>query len=188
MSTSGEVLFYGGSFNPPHIAHVLALAVALSTYEVDRILVTPTFKHPFAKALAPFDDRVAMCKLAMGWIPKVEISRVEEELGDESLTLRTIKHLATKHPDWKLRLLVGADIMVEAPKWHGFDEIARIAPPLVLGRIGIELNSAGPKLLPAVSSTDVRRLISQKDWAALDPLVPREVVRYLREHRLYEGQ
>ena len=88
---------FGGSFNPPHLAHVLAVAVVLSRFEVARILVVPTYRHPFAKALAPYEDRVKMCELAMGFLPRVEVSRVEEELGGESRTLRTLQHLRAQH-------------------------------------------------------------------------------------------
>ena len=57
---------FGGSFNPPHLAHVLAVTVVRAREEVDRVLVIPTYQHPFAKSLAPYDDRVKMCELAMG--------------------------------------------------------------------------------------------------------------------------
>ena len=81
---SGPIVgVFGGSFNPPHLSHVLALAVVLARFDVERLLVVPTFQHPFAKALAPYEDRVKMCELAMGWLPRVEVSRVEEELERE---------------------------------------------------------------------------------------------------------
>ena len=79
----------------------------LATEAIDRVLVIPTYKHPFAKPLAPYDDRVEMCALAMGWLPRVEVSRVEEELGGESRTLRTLEHLQAAHPDWSMRLAHG---------------------------------------------------------------------------------
>jgi len=120
---------FGGSFNPPHLAHVLALAVVLARFDVEKLLVVPTYRHPFAKSLAPYEDRVRMCELAMGFLPRVEISRVEEELGGESRTLRTIEHLHAQHPDWSLRFVMGADLVLESSKWHGFDRIAALAPP-----------------------------------------------------------
>ncbi|MFO0679636.1 MAG: nicotinate-nicotinamide nucleotide adenylyltransferase [Polyangiaceae bacterium] len=184
---AGDVIFYGGSFNPPHVAHVLALTLALSLHDVAKIVVAPTFQHPFAKELAPFEDRFAMCVASMGFLPKVEVSRVEAELGGESRTLRTLEHLKRTNPSWSLRLLVGADIMVEAPKWHGFDAITKLAPPIVLGRIGVDFASAGPKLLPAVSSTEVRRLLAERRWTELETLVPRDVLSYVRAHGLYES-
>ena len=48
-----NVAVFGGSFNPPHVAHVLACALVLASEDVDRVLVVPTFQHPFAKELAP---------------------------------------------------------------------------------------------------------------------------------------
>jgi nicotinate-nucleotide adenylyltransferase len=180
-----NVAIFGGSFNPPHVAHVLACALVRSTEDVDRVLVVPTYKHPFAKALAPFDDRVAMCELAVGWMNGVEVSRVEEDLGGESRTLRTLEHLAAKHADWKLRIVIGADILVEAPRWFGFDAIAKLAPPIVLGRVGVQAPGAGPALLPEVSSTKVRDAIARGAWGEVEGLVPRKVLAYVRSKGLY---
>jgi nicotinate-nucleotide adenylyltransferase len=175
--------FFGGSFNPPHVAHVLACTLLRSLEGIERILVVPTYQHPFAKELAPFDDRVRMCELAMGWIPGVEVSRVEEVLGGESRTLRTLEHLASAHPEWKLRLVIGADVLAEAPRWHGFDAISGIAPPVVLGRAGA---GAGPgALLPDVSSTAVRAAIVRGAWAEVERSLPRDVLSYVRERGLY---
>jgi nicotinate-nucleotide adenylyltransferase len=176
---------FGGSFNPPHLAHVLAAAVVLATNDVERLLVVPTFQHPFAKSLAPYEDRVTMCTLAMGWLPTVEVSRVEQELGGESRTLRTVQHLHKTHPSWNLRLVMGADLLLESPKWFGFDAIAKIAPPLVLGRVGVDAKGAPPPVLPDISSTDVRAKIQAQDWDALAHLVPHAVVAHVRARGLY---
>lgn len=176
---------FGGSFNPPHLSHVLAVTVVQSLYELDRVLVVPTFQHPFAKTLASFEDRVRMCELAMGWIPKVEISRVEEELGGESRTLRTLEHLAAKHPSWRLRFVMGADLVVESSKWYGFDRITALAPPIVLGRVGITYPDAPAPVLPQISSTEVRAAIGEDRVAAVAELVPRSVLTYAAAKRLY---
>jgi nicotinate-nucleotide adenylyltransferase len=180
-----RVAVFGGSFNPPHVAHVLACALVLSVEEVDRVLVVPAFKHPFAKALAPYDDRVAMCELATAAMPAISVSRVEQELGGDSLTLRTLESLARLHPDWRLRLVIGADILGEAPRWFGFDAIAKLAPPIVLGRAGVEAEGAGPTLLPEVSSTRVRAAIARGDWAEAEKVVPRAVLAHVRARGLY---
>jgi nicotinate-nucleotide adenylyltransferase len=176
---------FGGSFNPPHIAHVLAVTVVLARFEVDRILVVPTYQHPFAKALASYEDRVKMCELAMGWLPRVEISRVEEELGGESRTLRTIEHLHARHPEWELRFVMGADLVVESSKWYGFDRITALAPPIVLGRVGVSYEGAPPSVLPDISSTEVRAAIGAGRFDEIEPLVPRAVLDHARTHGLY---
>ena len=179
------IAVFGGSFNPPHLAHVLAAAVVLATRDVDQLLVVPAFQHPFSKHLAPYNDRVRMCELAMGWLPKVRVSRVEEELGGESLTLRTLEHLARQHPDWELRLVLGADVLVDAPKWHRFDEVIKLAPPIVLGRVGVHSPAAPPALLPDISSTDVRARIATGGWASLSDVVPKAVLTYIQTRGLY---
>lgn len=178
---------FGGSFNPPHLAHVLAVATVLSVEEVERVLVVPTFQHPFAKALAPYEDRVALCEAALAWLPRVEVSRVEEELGGESRTLRTLEHLSQHHPTFRLRLLVGADVLVDGPKWHRFDRVVALAPPIVLGRHGVDAPGAPPPVLPAISSTDVRAFVERADWEAVRARVPRAVVEMIRARGLYRA-
>jgi len=179
------VCVYGGSFNPPHVAHMLAATLAVGMFEVQRVLVVPTFQHPFSKSLASFDDRLAMCERAMGKLPRVEISTVERDLGGESRTLRTLKHLSALHPTWSLRLLMGADLVLESHKWHGFPEIQALAPPIVLGRAGITFPGCPPALLPQVSSTEIRDALGKGNQAFVEGLVPPSVLEYIRARGLY---
>ncbi|WP_438019567.1 nicotinate (nicotinamide) nucleotide adenylyltransferase [Sorangium sp. So ce315] len=197
-----RVAVFGGSFNPPHVAHVLAATYALSVAPIDEVLVVPVYRHPFAKELAPFEHRLAMCQLALGWLPGVSVSTVERELGGESLTLRTLEHLAAEHPGWAMRLLVGADVLPELPRWHRFDRIEQIAPPIVLGRSGFDASvvaahpgdadvdvrpalRAADVLLPQISSSDVRRAFAAGDLEAVRQRVPRAVLDYALAHGLY---
>lgn len=182
------VAIFGGSFNPPHVAHQLACVLARSTRGASRVLVVPTYLHPFAKTLAPYEDRLAMCEACMGHLPGVEISRVEAELGGESRTLRTLEHLTKAMPTARLRLLVGADILLEANKWHGWDRIVSLAPPMVLGRVGVAHPDAPLPVLPDVSSTRVRRALAhagENENAELRDLVPTAVLEYARARGLY---
>jgi nicotinate-nucleotide adenylyltransferase len=185
-----KVAVFGGSFNPPHVGHVLAAALVLSTQEPDLVLVVPAYRHPFGKPLAPYEHRVTLCRLAMGWLPRVEVSRVEEELGGESRTLRTLEELESQHADWEMRLVLGSDTFAETPKWYRFDLVEKLAPPLVLERChpGEAHPASGPALLPAISSTEVRALIADKSWDALSNLVPASVLSHVREHGLYAGR
>lgn len=176
---------FGGSFNPPHLAHVLAVAIVHARFEVERVVVIPTHQHPFAKALAPFEERVKMCELAMGFLPRVIVSRVEEELGGESKTLRTLEHLKERNPTWNLRFLMGADILVESAKWYRFDRISELAPPIVLGRVGVSFEGAPAPVLPEVSSTEIRQGIAEGNWPKLEVLMPRAVLEHIRARGLY---
>jgi nicotinate-nucleotide adenylyltransferase len=184
-ASAPAVAVFGGSFNPPHMAHVLAVATVLARFVIEKVVVVPTFQHPFAKALASYEDRVRMCDLAMGWLPRVEVSRVEQELGGESRTLRTLEHLAAQHPSWRMRFVMGADLVLESSKWFGFDRITALAPPIVLGRVGVAYDGAPPAILPAISSTEVRAKIADARWDDLAPLVPRDVLDFARARGLY---
>lgn len=183
--TGPVVAVFGGSFNPPHVGHVMAAAYVLSACEVDEFLVVPCFIHPFAKALAPFEDRLEMCRMAFGDLARVSISNVERELGGESRTLRTLEHLASTHPDWQMHLVVGSDVLGDVPRWFGFDRIRQLAPPIVLGRIGFEAPSSHPAVLPDVSSTAIRQALSEGRADDVRALVPRRVTEYALTRGLY---
>ena len=184
---------FGGSFNPPHVGHVLSVAYALSAGLVERVVAVPVFAHALGKSLAPFPARLALARLAFEWIPGVEVSDIEQELGSPSRTLRTIEALSARHADWQLRLIVGSDILGELHQWHAYAQIARLAPPLILPRPGAPDpgGSGEARILPDISSTEVRASLSaaaqgDADAAArLRQVVPASVLAYIRQQGLY---
>lgn len=176
---------FGGSFNPPHVGHVLAVSYILSVHPVDAVLVVPVFRHVFGKDLAGFDDRVQMCRLAMEWLPGVSVSEIERELGGESRTLHTIEALIEQDPSRELRLVIGADVLADLPKWYRWDRVAELAPPIVIGRAGYEHPDAPETLLPMVSSTKIRALVAAGSTEKASALLPRRVRAHIAEHALY---
>ncbi len=186
-SVAQRIALLGGSFDPPHVAHVLLAAYVLLIGEVDEVLVVPVCEHAFGKQLAPFADRVALCELAFSGLHHVSVSRIEEELPRPNRTLATLEHLKARHPESQLRLLVGSDVLADAAKWHAFDEVVRLAPLLVVPRPGHA--EGGPLLMPDVSSTRVRELLAHRDDPAalteLSALLPRAVLDYALENQLY---
>ena len=183
-SSSGQrpIAVYGGSFDPPHVAHTLLCAYVLTAHEVERVLVVPTRRHPFDKPLAAFEHRLRMCELAFADLQRVEISDIERQLPEPSLTLRTLQGLQARLPGVPLRLVMGSDLLRETASWHAFEEVAKLAPPLVVGRAGFATIGAGP-LLPDVSSTEVRRRL--RAGLPTDGLLCPAVAAYAREHALY---
>ncbi|MBM4352697.1 MAG: nicotinate (nicotinamide) nucleotide adenylyltransferase [Deltaproteobacteria bacterium] len=179
-----NVAFYGGSFDPPHLCHVLSVSMAMSVESLDRVLVVPCLEHVFRKNLTAFHHRVAMARLAFSQFgDRVEISEVEAGLPAPSRTLDTLVHLQAQHPDWKLRLLIGSDILGETKKWYRFDEVARLAPPLVIPRLGYPGGENVPPL-PDISSTRARELL--REGRPPGTLLPLVVARYVEEHGLYQ--
>jgi nicotinate-nucleotide adenylyltransferase len=180
-----ETAILGGSFNPPHVAHVMAAYWALATQGVSEVWLLPSFRHPFGKELAPFEDRVRMCELAAAPVRGLHVCTAEADLADDPLvgyTARTLEHLVAKHPERRFALVVGADVLAETSKWYRFDRVTELARLVVVGRAGHPGPGGAPEL-PAVSSSEVReRLRRGEDVSALVPL---RVLEYLRERRLY---
>jgi nicotinate-nucleotide adenylyltransferase len=179
-----RVALYGGSFNPPHVAHQLAMTYVLATARprVERVWMIPTWKHPFEKQLAPFEHRVAMCRLAAEKLgSRVEVSRIEEELGGESYTLTTVKALRARFPQHDFALVIGADLVAERERWHGWSELKTLIEFIVVGRAGAP--EVGGLQMPRVSSTELRLRLSRGE--EIDGWMDADVVDYIRAHGLY---
>lgn len=189
-----EIALFGGSFNPPHIAHQMVCLFVLETCRVDAVWMVPTYRHAFSKTLCPFEHRFRMCELAAQALgERVKVSRIEEELAAPvSRTLDTLLELRERHPETRFRLVVGADIMTETSKWYRWDDVQALAPPIVVGRTGYarareaalgQDHDVLPLDLPRVSSSEVRAQLANEDSAS--PLLSRVVMDYIAERGLY---
>jgi nicotinate-nucleotide adenylyltransferase len=188
-SASGRkaVALLGGSFNPPHVAHLMAAYWTLATQRVREVWLLPSYRHPFGKELAPFDDRVRMCELAVRELRGAAVCTAERELAGDPLvgkTARTLEHLVAKHPDLDFALVVGADILPDTPKWYRWERVRELARIVVVGREGFPPVPGAPSL-PAISSTEIRARVARGEDVA--GLVPRRVLEYVREKGLYRA-
>jgi len=180
-----RVALLGGSFNPPHLAHLLLAHWALATQPVDEVWLLPSFVHPFGKALAPFGDRVRMCELAVRALRGAFVCPAEAELQGDPLvgkTVRTLEHLLEKHPGRRFALVIGADVLPETAKWYRWDRVRELAEVLVVGREGYP-PVAGAPTFPAISSSIIRERLGRGE--EVGGLVPRRVLEYIRERGLY---
>ncbi|MEW5853381.1 MAG: nicotinate (nicotinamide) nucleotide adenylyltransferase [Myxococcota bacterium] len=176
-----RVAIYGGSFNPPHVAHQLAVAYVLATQPVDEVWAMPTGSHAFGKQLVPFHHRVAMTELAMQRFRGARVSALEGDLPQPSYTVDTLKALRERFPGIELSLVVGADVLPETPQWKAWPEIERLARVVVVGRAGYP--AAGSVMLPEVSSTEIRRRLALGQ--SVEGLLDRRVLDYAVANRLY---
>lgn len=182
---------YGGSFDPPHVGHVLAVHYVLSVGLADRVLVVPVYQHALNKILSPFEARLEMCRRAFSTDPRVEVNDIERSLPRPNYTLVTLEKLQERHPGEAFRLIVGADVLSEAPNWHRFDEVRRLAPLIVLGRAGVKSEDAPDALLPEVSSSEARTWwhadATEESKAKRERLIPRAVREVIQQRGLYQG-
>jgi len=183
MSLAGQTALYGGSFNPPHLAHQMACLYLLEGLGATSVWLLPTYVHPFGKELAPFEDRLAMCRLlADPFGERVRVSDIERRDGTTGYTYDTVCALRQRHPERLWTLAIGADILAETHRWHRWDDLVALVPVVVLGRQG----TAAPTetlALPQVSSRDIRRRL--RDGDPIDGLVPERVRAYLEARGLY---
>lgn len=186
MSRPGTVIgVFGGAFDPPHLGHALLPSYLLARGLVDRVVVAPCADHPLGKSMSPFAARLGWTRQAMGFHgPAVAVTDLEDRLaraeGGPSYTLRLLRALAREHPDARLRLIVGSDIVAlgEHHRWHRWAEIERDFAPIVVPRAGYA--APGACTLPEVSSTQVRASLARRDWEALASVVPAAVLAALR--------
>jgi nicotinate-nucleotide adenylyltransferase len=174
----------GGTFDPPHFGHLGVVAAALASGQVDRVLLAPCVGHAFDKAPAPFPHRLEMCRLLVASEPRAEVSDAEREIATPGRTLELLGVIGERHPGAVLRLVAGADIYLERDRWHRFDEVARLAPPLYVGRRGVspipEPTLPAP---PEISSREVRARLAAGERPA--DLVPAAVLDFIAVHGLY---
>jgi nicotinate-nucleotide adenylyltransferase len=144
----------------------------------------PTWKHPFAKSLVSYADRVAMCERAAEVFGgRVKVSRIEEELGGESFTLHTVKALRARHPEHEFSMVIGADLVAERLRWHGWPELKTLIEFIVVGREGQP--DVGAALdMPGISSTEIRQKLSKGE--NVSGWMDANVLDYIRERNLYK--
>lgn len=162
-----RVAVYGGAFDPPHLVHVFTVSWLLQRADLDEIWLLPAAAHAFGKKLAPFEDRVGMLTAiaqALG-SPRVRICSIENEISLSGRTFDTLWALQERHPEHTFRLVLGADNLTEAHRWHRFDDLVARWSIIAVGRPGHEASLArfaaepwctvGPTL-PEISSTRLR--------------------------------
>jgi nicotinate-nucleotide adenylyltransferase len=186
-----EVALLGGSFNPPHVAHLMSAYWVLATEPVAELWLLPAYRHPFGKELASFEDRVRMCELAAVALRGVRVSTVEAELADDPLvgkTVRTLEHLSEKHPDLRFAWVVGTDVLGETERWYRWERVQELARVITVGREAHlpDPGAGAPAArvwLPDVSSTEIRARLERGE--DVSSLVPRAVLAYVRQRGLY---
>lgn len=130
----------GGTFNPPHLGHLVLAQEALLRLGLDRVLLVPAATPPH-KAV-PGDPgaevRAELCRLAVARDPRLEVSAVELEREGTSYTVDTLRALREAGPGDELTLIVGADMAASLPAWREPEAILGLARLAVAEREGTE--------------------------------------------------
>jgi nicotinate-nucleotide adenylyltransferase len=190
--TVERVGVFGGTFDPVHAGHVVVATETRSQLGLDRVLLVVA-GDPWQKrgrVVAHADDRLALASIAVEGIDGVEVSAIEIERGEASVTADTLEALSA--PGRELFLVLGADAVANMPTWRRLDETRHLATVVVVERAGdVHSEPPGPGWrvervsIPRldISSTDLRDRLRQ--GRPIDGLVPAEVVREIRRRGLY---
>jgi len=111
---------FGGTFDPPHLGHLILAAEARAKLALDCLLwvLTPIPPHKLDQDISPLEHRQAMVALAIQDSPEFELSRVEIDRPGPHYTVDTLGLLAEEHPSADLVLLIGGDSLDDLPDWH----------------------------------------------------------------------
>ena len=192
---------FGGTFDPPHLGHLILASEAYAALGLSRILwvLTSIPPHKLDQQITPVKDRLAMVQLALKDEPTFELSIVDMARPGPHYTLDTIKLLSAEYPGDDLVLLIGGDSLHDLPTWHRPRELVSACAGIgVMRRPGDLIDLTGleakiPGLGAKVRYVDAPLLeiasheIRERAAAGLPfrYYVLPEVYKYIVEHRLY---
>lgn len=132
-----RIAVYGGSFNPPHPAHVRAARLAYEALQPDKLLIIPAADPPhkqLAEGSPDPQERFELTRIAFRGFPEAEVSDMELVRGGESYTSDTVAELAAEYPGAEIFFVIGTDMLTSFERWHNFRDILALSALAVLPR------------------------------------------------------
>lgn len=201
--TRPRIGLFGGTFDPPHIGHMILASEAVQQLDLSRLLwmLTPQPPHKDHAAITPVEHRLAMVKLAIADEPAFELSTLEGDRPGPHFTIDTVERLKTIEPGSGIVLLLGGDAVNDLPEWQrprdlvaACDLIGAMLRPGVtidIERLEGRLPGVAGKIqildvpLIDIASSEVRRRIRER--LPYRYFLSAAVLEYIREKKLYES-
>jgi len=191
----------GGSFNPPHLAHLVCASEAAAQLDLDRVLLTPVAAPPHKDADRDpgAQERLELCRLAIAGDDRLGVCDIEVRRGGPSYTVDTLRELHARDPEDDLTFIVGGDIALGLPSWHEPEAVLGLARLAVAERSGAGRKDVAARLVERfadasppvffdmprldISSSQIRRRIAE--GRPIRYLVPDPVAEHIARGRLY---
>jgi len=191
----------GGSFNPPHLAHLVCASQAAAQLGLDRVLLTPVAAPPHKQSEQDPGPvvRLELCRLAIEGDDRLGVCDLEVLRGGPSYTVDTLRELHARTPEDHLTFIVGGDIALGLPSWHEPEAVLGLARLAVADRSGTDRQDIAGRLaqrfgaqaaavffdMPRldISSSQIRRRVAQGE--PIRYLVPDRVAERIARGRLY---
>ena len=204
MSKHRRICLFGGTFDPPHIAHMILGEHGFEELDLDRVLYIPAGTPPHKESTrTPAAHRAAMTEIAISDNDRFTMSRVDLDRPGPHYTVDTVAILRETYPDAEFTFIMGEDMFKELPQWERAEGLftggaLRVAVMRRLGVHGVLRADQHEDKLPGlahnvtmlksplveISSTDVVRRL--RNGESVRYLVQDRVLAYIRDNRLYQ--
>jgi len=196
---------FGGTFDPPHLGHLIMAKSLMDQAGLDRVVFIPsgTPPHKRRKPILAGEHRLRMVRLAVEGNERFEVSDWELGRSEPCYTINTVDQFQRRYPETEFACLIGSDSLGELPTWHRFDELVRKVRILTAWRGGLEMEEILGRLREQVSgevfeklragvvrtpmieiaATDLRAAVAR--GGDVRYLTPEAVRAYILEHGLY---
>jgi len=196
----GDIGILGGTFNPPHMGHLVMAQEALDQLDLDRVVLMPVAVPPHKEAREDpgAAARLELCRLAVAGDERFEVSSLETDRGGASFTVDTLKELHDVEPEHDLTFIVGGDMAQSLPAWREPEAILALARLAVAEREGVRREDIVRRLdslhdgsrvvffdMPRIdiSSSSIRRRVAE--GRPVRYLVPDAVAAAIAQQGLY---
>lgn len=183
----------GGTFNPPHLGHLIIADQVQDQLALDKIIFLPTAEPPHSssekKTLAS-EKRVHMLDLAIMDNPDFAMELYEVERGGKNYTYDTMKALIDLYPAVDFYFIVGGDMIADLPTWYRIDELVHLVQLVGVNRPGFETETEYPIIMvdipmTNISSSTIRTKVAR--GCSIKYLVPKDVAKYIELEGLYQN-
>ena len=177
----------GGTFDPPHMGHVLIARQVLDFAGVDEVWFLPNYRQNPPKPSSPVEDRLAMTKLIALLKTRVSLLEIEHMLDGD-----TIHILPFLPPEHEFTFIMGSDQLPTFAEWNDWERLLRELPVLVFPRYGhpteplyqgMKVVSDSSLITSNISSTKIRERVRR--GLSIEHFVPVDVFTYIKDHKLY---
>lgn len=182
----------GGTFNPPHIGHLIIADQVCHQLGLEKIYFMPSANPPHqdGKKAIEANHRLHMVELAIEGNQRFDVEKAEIDRGGKSYTYDTIVKLKEEHPDTDYYFIIGGDMVEYLPKWHKIEELAQLVEFVGVNRPGYTLLSPYPIIWVDVPSMDISSTSLRKNLEMNCPvnyLIPRKTLEYIWREGLYQN-
>jgi nicotinate-nucleotide adenylyltransferase len=191
----------GGTFNPPHLGHLICASEAADQLRLERVLLTPVARPPHKDADRDpgGDERLELCRRAVAGDERLGVCDLEIVRGGASYTVATLRELHEREPEDHLTFILGGDTALGLPSWREPEAVLELATLAVAERHGASREAVEARLREAfagrasveffdmpridISSSEIRRRVA--GGRTIRHLVPGPVAERIEQGRLY---